>query len=457
MERLELVFKLKANNIGFLGGNCELIEEALGSVWIHLTAAGLIQVSQSFREEHEAAGEKLRARAKLFNQHEDLCSLDSFFQAEVRDWESARLWLSLDASVEWVQLLRNDYQEDEDVDLFKAGKCFEQIYSAPSCLPLIAKGIGDPHRARQGYLDVVNAPYAWGIPGGGGEHIRLVDVEEGWFLQHEDFEGINFNPMLGDMRENRLAHGTEVLGVIVAQHNSIGVAGIAHRLESVGISSVWRGGVRSHHEAIGAALSYLRFGDILLIEAEKSLQGGPLLPAEVDGRVLKLVQKAVDSGIVVVEAAGNSGVDLGRNGIAETGARFSGAIIVGATNSKPPYRILHDSNSGDRVDCFAWGEGVFTTTSPLRSVLPRTAGAVGGYGTFDDGTSPATAIIAGVIALIQGISKDRLGAPLGPARIREILRDKNNGTQVKKGGRVVGVIPDLVKIDRVLQPKLPEE
>lgn len=51
----------------------------------------------------------------------------------------------------------------------------------------------DPRSGNQGYLNTapagINARYAWGFPGGDGAGINIVDVEQGWNLNHEDLVG----------------------------------------------------------------------------------------------------------------------------------------------------------------------------------------------------------------------------------------------------------------------------
>jgi serine protease len=48
----------------------------------------------------------------------------------------------------------------------------------------------DPRSEKQGYLDAaptgVDVRYAWGFPGGDGEGVNMVDMEQGWDLEHED-------------------------------------------------------------------------------------------------------------------------------------------------------------------------------------------------------------------------------------------------------------------------------
>jgi hypothetical protein len=48
----------------------------------------------------------------------------------------------------------------------------------------------DPRNTNQGYLnpapDGIDARYGWGFPGGDGTGVNIVDMEQGWNLNHED-------------------------------------------------------------------------------------------------------------------------------------------------------------------------------------------------------------------------------------------------------------------------------
>lgn len=52
----------------------------------------------------------------------------------------------------------------------------------------------NPRNTNQGYLDAapagIDARYAWGFPGGDGMGANMVDMEQGWNLNHEDLVGL---------------------------------------------------------------------------------------------------------------------------------------------------------------------------------------------------------------------------------------------------------------------------
>jgi hypothetical protein len=85
---------------------------------------------------------------------------------------------------------------------------------------------------------------------------------------------------------------------------------IVPALGSVRCVSQWlTGGGYSTSQAIADAVSVMSFGDVLLLEAQTTLWGYSLVPVEIEPAVFDVIRLATALGIVVVEAAGNGGVD----------------------------------------------------------------------------------------------------------------------------------------------------
>ena len=82
----------------------------------------------------------------------------------------------------------------------------------------------------QGYLNPapggIDAVYAWTYPGGGEAGVKLVDVEAGWHLDHEDLPSPNEYFFGNGLNLGDESHGTAVLGVIAARDNGFGATGI---------------------------------------------------------------------------------------------------------------------------------------------------------------------------------------------------------------------------------------
>ncbi len=338
-------------------------------------------------------------------------------------------------------------------------------------------GANDPFFSFQAYL--ADGPIGIGVhsaweSGADGSRTRLIDFESGWNLEHEDLPpGI---PLLsGINRDAHWYHGTAVLGIIAAvDDNAKGIVGIAPRAtievtsdELDDMTDVERQ-IEKTADVIHSATMHLNFGDVLLIERTYRE-----LPAELyDMRIRDSIKEAVKHGIIVVEPAGNAGKDLDQvkddlgkrifNTNAPNEFDDSGAIIVGASNAMWSVNEHHhrwadshgSTNFGTRVDCYAWGERIFTTGSRLRPTLIDAYydGRDKGYEYFG-GTSGASAIIAGVCLLVQNLQLSGLYRPvsgtkgkLGPYSMRQMLRNENNGTLSEHPTDYIGVMPDFKKI-----------
>jgi hypothetical protein len=320
----------------------------------------------------------------------------------------------------------------------------EKTASAP------ARADANPFEPEQLYLNAaptgIDARWAW-TQASNGTGMQFIDLEEGWFLEHEDLPN-GIQVICNDNLDNDIVrdHGTAVLGAIAGKNNDRGIVGIAPGA-SVSLVSHFKAveGTNGHvPDAIYAALEADQPPHVLLLEVQR---GDPWLPTEIEEADFEAIQCAVANGVIVIEAAGNGGVDLDSfNRMNRAGADFqdSGAIIVGAASSSPPHERRPESNFGSRVDCYAWGDNIVSA----------------GYGDRNPGsnnnkrytktfgcTSGASAIIAGAALLVQGWHLQQNGTLLSPEQMRTILSSPATGTP--QGGEVggrIGVMPDLRKI-----------
>lgn len=286
----------------------------------------------------------------------------------------------------------------------------------------------------------VDALHAWTRPGGNGGGQAFIDLEGGWTLDHLDLLAHNIQPLDATNYDRSRPHGTAVLGIICASGGPSGFLGLAPGVQTARVVSH---GANSHNiaQCITRAALQLSPGDILVLEA--TVTGA--LPCEMYDDIFQAIQTCVANGIVVIEAAGNGGAFLD-NQLADDGSavfdrnfRDSGAILVGAGTAATPHARTQSSNFGTRIDCYAWGDNVFTTTSSVPP--PRAATDL-----YDDnfpGTSAATAIIAGVALSVQGMVEASLGRRLNPLQLRQLLSDPQFGTPSQSLNDQIGVMPDL--------------
>jgi serine protease len=321
----------------------------------------------------------------------------------------------------------------------------------PPVEPPVVNPADDPRSGNQGYLDPaldgVDAEYAWGFAGGDGASQALVDLEWGWTFNHEDLvdHGIT---LISGINNSYFFHGTSVLGEVAARDNTLGCVGITPAVGSVRCVSQWlTGGGYSTSQPILDAIAVMSFGDVLLLEAQTSLWGYVKVPVEIEPAVFDAIRLATALGIVVVEAAGNGGVDL--DTVVNPGAQQifnrasadfqdSGAIIVGAASSTAPHTRLGFSCFGSRIDCYGWGENVDTLSTDAAGTATNL------YTSTFSGTSSASPIVTGAALAVQGLAEANLGQRFPPWTLRAILSDPANGTASQDPAvDRIGVMPNL--------------
>ena len=366
-------------------------------------------------------------------------------------------------------------------------------------------------------VNALNVP-GWTAPGsspwasGGG--IQFVDIEKGWDLGHPLLQAAGAPPKIsfpsfppGTPNNINLSldssdptkppfangqHGTSVLGILAANEitgtpsTPPNWKGIGERAKGFVISIYWNPApstlIQGIEDAIVAATDLLDAGDVILLELEIDVKGfgssddpPKLWPVECSASLFDPIQLATVKGITVVEAAGNSNQyfdDVNNSPFKVDPAsdpikydpnpnynKDSGAIIVGAVSLVtygPNVRgnKSSTSNYGSRVNCFAWGNSVFTA-----EIDPSTGANTDGGNpkTRPDfhGTSSASAIIAGVALVVQGIAKangfgDNPNGTYTPSGLRAIL--STYGTPSNDPSTdLIGIMPDLQDINNIIK------
>jgi Subtilase family len=316
----------------------------------------------------------------------------------------------------------------------------------------------------QGYLNAapegIDAKYAWQFSGGDGKgKVRFIDLEKGWILHHEAIQ-VGSLPDTGMNQGSYANHGAGVLGIIMMQQNDMGGMGITPKAKGY-IMSQWRpDGSHNTADAVMASIAHLHFGDILLLEAQTTdtTENKNLWPVEIRQAIFSTIRLATALGIIVIEAGGNGNLQLnmgkdldefesaGKKMLNPTSVDFrdSGAILVAASSHFSPHTRMTYSNYGNRVNCYACGEGVLT------------AGNCQSHSEYDahsytlkfGGTSCATAIIAGAAIAVQSLMEANHHCRLSPVQMRQILSDDAYGSPSMDGRHTdkIGVMPDLKKI-----------
>ncbi|MEP3211145.1 MAG: S8 family peptidase [Maribacter sp.] len=397
---------------------------------------------------------EIASKASAFEGGEDLSKMRQFYKVEA----------PADADLEGLASSLNALDE------------VDGAYVKPGCTPPVYFGddgendmpegdqapITQNLTNNQGYLNAapqgVDARYAWTLPGGRGNGVRIIDIEGGWNFSHEDLRR-NVGGLLGGNNNTAdlrwFNHGTAVFGEMTGDRNSFGVTGICPSA-NVRAYSIFGVGTAT---AIRRAADNLSAGDVMLIELHR---GGPRYPGG-DTQLgfiaiewwpddLAALQYATNKGIIVVEAAGNGSQNLNdaiyntrpsgfpsswRNPFRRTAGHDSGCVIVGA-GAPPPgtnggnwgadRSRLGFSNYGTCVDTQGWGRGVTTCGyGQIRGANPNNMNEW--YTNFFSGTSSASPIVTGTVACLQGIQKAAGRALLTPRRMRQLLRSTGSPQQ----------------------------
>ncbi len=322
----------------------------------------------------------------------------------------------------------------------------------------------DPLSCKQKYLDAadmgIDARYAWskvppslaGFGDGAGKDIGFMDMERGWKLDHADLVSAGITQLPGIPVAAAFDHGTSVLGIVVAVDNDKYCVGIATHATARVISVVRPTGIHDRADAIMCAVSMMAAGDVLLLENQYVPSWGFPLPIEVLPGVFDAISLGTAAGVVIIEPAANGIQDLatftnmfGHHVLDRSSVEFkdSGAIMVAAaTSSVPHQQIISGTNFGNRIDCYAWGDSVFTLADDVDANDNPIY-----YTDHFGGTSGASAIVAGAALVVQSVAVARSLPRRTPAQLRTILANSANGTASAPAPfNHIGVMPDLRKI-----------
>ncbi len=313
----------------------------------------------------------------------------------------------------------------------------------------------------------VNMTCAW-LYGGRGEGVQVTDCEYSFRRLsnpsapiHEDLCDVlthqssaclhHTSPTVGLARNN---HGLAVLGMLFAEDNLYGWKGLVPNATARFSSESTQtscGSTRTN--AITLAALHSQPGDIILLEMESAGPGNMLVPAEVASVVWVVTKNVTDQGIIVVAAAGNGNGGLIGENLDRTDLQIyntyrnrgdSGAIVVGAGTNDTSHERISFSTYGQRVNVQGWGQSVSTLgygdgeiadpPDPLQS-----------YTNNFNGTSSASAMVAGAAAAIQSIRLAHQQPKLTPIQMRDLLVSTGIPQGPYSSAQHIGPFPNLAK------------
>jgi N-acetylmuramoyl-L-alanine amidase len=305
-------------------------------------------------------------------------------------------------------------------------------------------------RGRRGNKRGIYANFAWAKPGGDGSGIGVVFVEMGWQLNHEDLVGGSISLISGINGTNagNREHGTNTVGELAGQDNDKGIVGVAPKAKVRVISTERTAGNHDVPSAILNGILAMSTGDVMSISLQTAQDPANPYPAtgfrpleirDLDRAVIRL---GTFLGRVICTAAGNGNLNL--DTVTDTAGKFvlrrghadfkdSGAIVVGAATETRPHDKVPASNYGSRVDCFAQGQNVTTTSTNATKYV-------------DDfrNTSAATPIVAGAATLLQGMVKARIGSVLSVPQVKSVLAGAKTSIPSRNpGSDRIGRMPNM--------------
>ena len=285
-------------------------------------------------------------------------------------------------------------------------------------------------------VKMVGAPLEWKETMGEGIRIGIVDT--GICTSHPDLsnrieDGVNFTREYPRTIEDYSGHGTHVAGILSAEKNGMGVVGVAPKAKLCVVKAFDKTG-KTDYQTIEKSLLWLIDKNVDVINMSFS-------SPHTLSRYNKLIRMVHSYGITMICAAGNEG-SSGDNTIGYP-ANFPETIAVSAVDINKT--IADFSSKGSAAEISAAGINIYSTY--LNN----------GYATLS-GTSMATPIITGAVAILQAKGMMRYHRRLTPDEIRLLLniytedlsglgRDDRYGYGLFSFGRISG--SDYVDINPI--------
>jgi subtilisin family serine protease len=248
-------------------------------------------------------------------------------------------------------------------------------------------------------VSLVQAPQMWGTTKG--EGIKVAVLDTGIDATHADLapnfkKGINFTTANRNDYIDRQGHGTHCAGVIAGCDNMVGIVGVAPRAELYIAKVLGDNGSGSIQAIVnGINWAIAEKVDIISMSLGASMDPGPALH--------DAVKRARAAGIVIVAASGNENTHVGWP------ASYPEVIAVGAVDNT--FGRAGFSNFGEQLDVAAPGVDILSTYP------------VGRYAKLS-GTSMATPMVAGVVALIQAFCR-KMGVVATPDKIVQMITERS--------------------------------
>lgn len=276
----------------------------------------------------------------------------------------------------------------------------------------------DQVRERQYWLSDYRIDQAWQVTRGAGVRIAIIDTGidathqdlQGAVVGGADFSGLGSPDGLTPVGPER-RHGTMVASLAAGRGNNgvDGVLGSAPEAELLSLSMSFGGGTISPDDQVANAVRFAvdNGADIISLSLTRNTRDWPESWDRAFGY-------AADNDVVVIAAAGNRG---------------SGTVSVGAPATMPGVLTVGGVDQDGQASDSASSQGItIGVMAPSEGLVGATPG--GGYVAWS-GTSGATPIVAGIVALVRSAYPD-----LDAANVINRI--------VATADRVTGTVPDPI-------------
>jgi len=217
-----------------------------------------------------------------------------------------------------------------------------------------------------------------------------------------------------DPKKEDAKHGTHVAGIIAAnRNNTVGLKGVASNAKIMAVRAVPDGDEYDKDIALGIRYAVDNGAKVINTSFGKYFSQNPEW-------VIDAIKYAAEKDVLIVNAAGNEGIDLDQKQVfpndqtpTETTEVSDNFLTVGALNYEYGANLLASfSNYGDtNVDVFAPGTKIWSTTP---------------NNTYEylQGTSMAAPAVSGIAAIIRGYYPK-----LSAGQVKQIIMDSGISTK----------------------------
>lgn len=272
--------------------------------------------------------------------------------------------------------------------------------------------------------------------GENGQAATVRHLDFGVYSNHESLKG-NINVVNSRNETEDCNHGTASTGCIVAAKNDFGVTGIAY-------------GCDYYFYDTGDLDLIVRDaipGDIVSLDVQFPM-GGTFVPVTDNRAWWDRINYLTQNGVVVILAAGNGGLDLSVDSNNMNQFGDNGSTLIGASNHNDGRRCGFSNYNHSCSLINSWGDWSVVTTG--YGSLQNLSGNDRNYSKDYAGTSSATPLSSGALALIQSYAISHLGIYFNSREIRQLIKDTGyeEGTLYNIGYR-----PNVGNAIRYLQEK----